>query len=113
MKRRSFLGSCAAPSGAATLQSLAGAWANATPRLYTRTRLVDIHGEPIRAGKLASETNDVFHYPAREVPFIRDRKDRSATSGGAAIHCCADHSVYDPAQGARAASEQAARRLAP
>jgi Rieske Fe-S protein len=167
MKRRSFLGSCAALSGAATLQSLADAWADTPPRLYTRTRLIDIHGEPIRAGKLASETNYVFHYPyastpcfllklprtaaqmktltredgrsyawnggvgseravvafsaicahklaypTRDVSFIRYQKDRSATSGGAVIHCCADHSVYDPAQGARVVSGPAPQPLA-
>jgi arsenite oxidase small subunit len=167
MKRRSFLGSCAALSGAATLQSLADAWADAPPRLYTRTRLIDVHGQPIRAGKLAAETNYVFHYPyestpcfllklprrvaqgktltredgrsyawnggvgperalvafsaicahklaypTRDVSFIRYQKDRSATSGGAVIHCCADHSVYDPAQGARVVSGPAPQPLA-
>jgi arsenite oxidase small subunit len=167
MKRRSFLGSCAALSGAATLQSLADAWADAPPRLYNRTRLIDVHGQPIRAGKLAAETNYVFHYPyestpcfllklprrvvqgktltredgrsyawnggvgperalvafsaicahklaypTRDVSFIRYQKDRSATSGGAVIHCCADHSVYDPAQGARVVSGPAPQPLA-
>ena len=167
MKRRSFLGSCAVLSGAATLQSLADAWADTPPRLYTRTRLIDIHGQPIRAGKLASETNYVFHYPyastpcfllklprtaaqmktltredgrsyawyggvgseravvafsaicahklaypTREVSFIRYQKNRSATSAGAVIHCCADHSVYDPAQGARVVSGPAPQPLA-
>jgi Rieske Fe-S protein len=167
MKRRSFLGTCAALSGAATLQSLADAWAGAPPRLYTRARLIDIHGQPVRAGKLASETNYVFHYPyastpcfllklprtaaqmktltredgssyawnggvgseravvafsaicahklaypTRDVTFIRYQKDRSATSGGAVIHCCADHSVYDPAQGARVVSGPAPQPLA-
>lgn len=167
MKRRSFLGSCAALSGAATLQSLADAWADSPPRLYARTQLIDIHGQPIRAAKLASETNYVFHYPyestpcfllklprraaqvkaltredgrsyawnggvgperavvafsaicahklaypTREVSFIRYQKDRSATSGGSVIHCCADHSVYDPSQGARVVSGPAPQPLA-
>lgn len=167
MKRRSFLGSCAALSGAATLQSLADAWAEVPPQLYTRTRLIDIHGEPIRAGKLASETNYVFHYPyestpcfllklsrqaakgktltredgrsyawsggvgperavvafsaicahklaypTREVSFIRYQKNRSATSGGAVIHCCAEHSIYDPALGGRVVSGPAPQPIA-
>ena len=167
MKRRSFLGSCAALSGAATLQSLADAWADSPPRLYARTQLIDIHGQPIRAAKLASETNYVFHYPyestpcfllklprsaaqvkaltredgrsyawnggvgperavvafsaicahklaypTRDVSFIRYQKDRSATSGGSVIHCCADHSVYDPSQGARVVSGPAPQPLA-
>jgi len=167
MKRREFLGSCAAVSGAVTLQSLADAWADAPPRMYGRTRLIDIHGQPILASKLATETNYVFHYPyestpcfllklprrateskvlkredgssyawsggvgaqrsivafsaicahklaypTREVSFIRYQKDRSSTSGAAVIHCCADHSVYDPAQGARVVSGPAPQPLA-
>ena len=51
-------------------------------------------------------------YPTREVSFIRYQKDRSSTSGGAVIHCCADHSVYDPAQGARVVSGPAPQPLA-
>ncbi|HEX4884726.1 MAG TPA: (2Fe-2S)-binding protein, partial [Casimicrobiaceae bacterium] len=51
-------------------------------------------------------------YPTRDVSFIRYQKDRSATSGGAVIHCCADHSVYDPAQGARVVSGPAPQPLA-
>ena len=51
-------------------------------------------------------------YPTREVSFIRYQRDRSATSGGAVIHCCADHSVYDPMQGARVVSGPAPQPLA-
>lgn len=167
MQRRSFIGSCAALSGAATLQTLADAWAATPPRSYVRAQLMDIHGQPVLAGKLAFETNYVFHYPyastpcfllklprtvvsaktltredgrsyswdggvgpgrsvvafsaicahklaypTRDVSFIRYQKDRSATSGGAVIHCCADHSVYDPAQGARVVSGPAPQPLA-
>ena len=167
MKRRAFLGSCAALSGVATIQALSEAAADAPPRMYARTRLVDVHGEPIVAAKLARETNYVFHYPyestpcfllklprplaeprtlaredgssyawrggvgadraivafsaicahklaypTREVSFIRYQRERSATSGGAVIHCCADHSVYDPAQGARVVSGPAPQPLA-
>jgi arsenite oxidase small subunit len=36
-------------------------------------------------------------YPTREVSFIRYQPERSPTSDGNVIHCCADHSVYDPA----------------
>lgn len=168
MRRRSFLESCAILSGAATMQSLGDAWADVPPRLYARSRLVDVHGQPIRLAALARETNYVFHYPyastpcfllklaprsvartktltredgqsyawnggvgperavvafsaicahklaypTRDVSFIRYQKDRSATSGGAVIHCCADHSVYDPAQGARVVSGPAPQPLA-
>lgn len=51
-------------------------------------------------------------YPAREVSFIRYQKDRSATSSGSVIHCCADHSVYDPSEGARVVSGPAPQPLA-
>jgi Rieske Fe-S protein len=40
-------------------------------------------------------------YPTRDVSFIRYQRSRSATSSGHVIHCCADHSVYDPTAGAR------------
>lgn len=166
MKRRSFLGSCALLSGA-SLAALAQPRGDAPPKRYARTRLIDIHGQPIRAKALAAETNYVFQYPyqstpcfllrlprpsnrgmtlvredgrqyawqggvgpdralvafsaicahklaypTREVSFIRYQKDRSSTSDGAVIHCCADHSVYDPARGARVVSGPAPQPLA-
>lgn len=167
MKRRSFLGSCAAVSGTAALGGLAQAWADTPPKRYARTRLVDRQGRPIRARDLAVETNYVFlypfaatpcfllklprpvvagaklkredgssyawtggvgaertvvafsaicahklAYPTRDISFIRYQKERSSTSGGAVIHCCADHSVYDPAEGARVVSGPAPQPLA-
>lgn len=51
-------------------------------------------------------------YPTREVSFIRYQKARSATSSGRVIHCCADHSVYDPAAGARVVAGPAPQPLA-
>ena len=51
-------------------------------------------------------------YPTREVSFIRFQRERSATSGAQVIHCCADHSVYDPAQGARVIAGPAPQPLA-
>ena len=51
-------------------------------------------------------------YPTREVSFIRYQRDASATSGPRVIHCCADHSVYDPAEGARVVSGPAPQPLA-
>jgi len=134
--------------------------------LYTRTRLVDVHGDPIKVRQLAALTNYVFNYPfvatpcflldlgrpvasapllradgasytwsggvgaqrsvvafsaicahklaypTREVSFIRFQPRRSATSDGNVIHCCADHSVYDPAAGARVVSGPAPQPLA-
>jgi len=51
-------------------------------------------------------------YPAREVSFIRFQPDRSPTAEGGVIHCCAEHSVYDPAAGARVVSGPAPQPLA-
>ena len=51
-------------------------------------------------------------YPTREVSFIRYQREKSATSGARVIHCCADHSVYDPADGARVLSGPAPQPLA-
>jgi Rieske Fe-S protein len=165
MERRGFLGACAALTGASLASS--PSWADTPPRLYTRVRLVDIHGAPIRPRALARDTNYVFQYPyaatpcfllrldaavrpadglrrrdgtryawqggvgpdrtlvafsaicahklaypTREVSFIRYQRDRSQTSSGHVIHCCADHSVYDPAEGARVVAGPAPQPLA-
>lgn len=52
-------------------------------------------------------------YPTKEVSFISFRKTR-ATRGvqDALIHCCADHSQYDPARGAQVMSGPAPQPLA-
>ena len=51
-------------------------------------------------------------YPTREVSFIRYQHEASSTSAGRVIHCCADHSVYDPAAGAHVVSGPAPQPLA-
>jgi Rieske Fe-S protein len=51
-------------------------------------------------------------YPAREVSFIRFQESPSSTSPGGVIHCCAEHSVYDPSAGARVVSGPAPQPLA-
>jgi len=51
-------------------------------------------------------------YPTRDVSFIRYQPQRSATSDAQVIHCCADHSVYDPASGARVLAGPALQPLA-
>jgi arsenite oxidase small subunit len=167
MERRRFVTACAAVATAAGLSASTRAWTAAAPRLYTRTRLVDIHGDPIKVRQLAARTNYVFNYPfagtpcflldlgrpvpaaasllradgaayawsggvgarrsvvafsaicahklaypTREVSFIRFQPSRSPTSDGNVIHCCADHSVYDPAAGARVVSGPAPQPLA-
>ena len=42
-------------------------------------------------------------YPTRQISFIsyRDRSSASAVSRAETIHCCSEHSEYDPASGAR------------
>ena len=51
-------------------------------------------------------------YPTRDVSFIRYQPQKSATSDAHVIHCCADHSVYDPANGARVLAGPAPQPLA-
>jgi len=165
VERRRFVTACAAVA-AGGLGASTRTWAAAAPHLYTRTRLVDVHGDPIKVRQLAALTNYVFNYPfvatpcflldlgrpvasapllradgasytwsggvgaqrsvvafsaicahklaypTREVSFIRFQPRRSATSDGNVIHCCADHSVYDPAAGARVVSGPAPQPLA-
>jgi Rieske Fe-S protein len=167
MERRRFLRTCALAGGAAALASRQTSFADAAPHYYAKTRLVDIHGEPIRIAALAEDANFVFQYPyaatpcfllklsrgatavadlrredgatyawqggvgpsrnivafsaicahklaypTRDVSFIRFQKERSATSSASVIHCCADHSVYDPTSGARVVAGPAPQPLA-
>jgi Rieske Fe-S protein len=51
-------------------------------------------------------------YPTRDVSFIRYQRQPSSNSVAQAIHCCAEHSVYDPASGARVVSGPAPQPLA-
>ena len=51
-------------------------------------------------------------YPTRDVSFIRYQRQSSPKSVAQAIHCCAEHSVYDPASGARVLSGPAPQPLA-
>ena len=166
MERRTFLGTCAAVSGAIGIHAWPAA-AQGTPRRYPRARLVDAAGAPLHVRTLARETNYVFHfpfaatpcflldlgrpvkaaatltredgtpyawqggvgpagsivafsaicahklaYPTPDVSFIRYQRQPSAKSVGQAIHCCAEHSVYDPASGARVVSGPAPQPLA-
>jgi Rieske Fe-S protein len=167
MHRRRFLSACAAIAGSAQIGGAGNTWAETPPHLYTRTLLVDVHGEAVKAAQLAARTNYVFSYPysgtpcflldlgravtatdgllradgaayawtggvgksrsivaysaicahklaypTREVSFIRFQSNRSPTSDGNVIHCCADHSVYDPSAGARVVSGPAPQPLA-
>ncbi len=52
-------------------------------------------------------------YPTRDISFISYRAERSARNPHAnVIHCCAEHSQYDPAEGARVVAGPAPQPLA-
>jgi Rieske Fe-S protein len=52
-------------------------------------------------------------YPTRDISFISYRVERSPRNRlGNVIHCCAEHSQYDPAEGARVLAGPAPQPLA-
>ncbi|MGH8739697.1 MAG: (2Fe-2S)-binding protein [Burkholderiales bacterium] len=52
-------------------------------------------------------------YPTRDISFISFRSENSARNKHAAvIHCCSEHSQYDPAEGARVVAGPAPQPLA-
>jgi arsenite oxidase small subunit len=52
-------------------------------------------------------------YPTRDISFISYRAERSPRNRfGSVIHCCSEHSQYDPAQGARVVAGPAPQPLA-
>ena len=167
MDRRGFIQSCttgaACVSAAAALPAFA---ADALPKAYPRTLLVDEQGNAIKAARLKVHANYVFHfpfeatpvflldlgkpalpralhtksrdvyawpggvgpqrsvvafsaicahqlvYPTREVSFISFRKTRAQQGvQDQLIHCCAEHSQYDPARGAEVLSGPATQPL--
>src|SRR2546430_10600456 len=73
MERRRFVTGCAAVATVAGLSASTRAWAAATPHLYSRARLVDVHGDPLKVRQLASRTNYLFSYPFAATPcFLLD-----------------------------------------
>jgi hypothetical protein len=66
MKRRDFIGICAA-AGALGAHPVFGA-GDLRPRFYTRVQLVDQPGRPLRASALAPNRNYIFHYPYESTP---------------------------------------------
>ena len=164
MERRDFVKFCAA-SALVTPGALA---ADSRPRLYSRARLVDEKGSPVRAKAIPAHQNLIFHYPfaatpcfllnlgrpasasvqlktagnelyewtggvgtgrsvvaysaicahklsypTRDISFISFRTEKSARNRHAAvIHCCSEHSQYDPAEGARVVAGPAPQPLA-
>jgi len=80
------------------------------------------HGDPYASPAGVGPARDVVSfsaicahklaYPTRDVSFIRYQRSKSPTSTGRVIHCCADHSVYDPSAGARVVAGPAPQPLA-
>jgi arsenite oxidase small subunit len=80
MKRRDFVRACAAAAGGAALPTPSGA-AALTARMYSRAKLVDARGDPLRAASLAAGRNYVFDYPYASTPcFLLRLRDRPATA---------------------------------
>jgi len=164
MERREFVKFCAAAlaGGPGTVA------ADSQPHLYTRARLVDEKGAPLRAGAIPANQNLIFNYPfaatpcfllnlgkpvaasvqlktaenqayewkggvgpgrsvvaysaicahklsypTRDISFISFRTEKSVRNRYASvIHCCSEHSQYDPAAGARVVAGPAPQPLA-
>jgi Rieske Fe-S protein len=164
MERRGFIKICAASVAALGAPGLA---ADARVRFYSRARLIDEKGAPLRAAAIPANRNLIFHYPfaatpcfllnlgkevrpaqlktasgqvyewkggvgpahsvvaysaicahklsypTRDISFISYRTEKSARNRIAnVIHCCSEHSQYDPAEGARVVAGPAPQPLA-
>jgi Rieske Fe-S protein len=168
MRRRLFLSACAGCAAFAAARPAAFGAGEVKPRYFSRARLLDAHGRPLRAASLAVGRNYIFHYPydgtpcflinlgkataravslrtedggayawpggvgaagaivaycaicthtttypTRQNSFLssRDRATAPAVSRLTTIHCCSEHSEYDPASGARVVNGPAPQPL--
>jgi Rieske Fe-S protein len=164
MERRGFIKFCAASVAALGAPEAAP---DARAQFYSRARLVDEKGAPLRASAIPVDRNFIFHYPfaatpcfllnlgkpvkpaqlktvagdqyewnggvgaarsvvaysaicahklsypTKDISFISYRTEKSARNRiGSVIHCCSEHSQYDPAQGARVVAGPAPQPLA-
>jgi arsenite oxidase small subunit len=164
MERRGFIKFCAASVAALSAAEVA---ADARVQLYSKARLVDETGAPLRASAIPVNRNFIFHYPfsatpcfllnlgkpvkpaqlktgsgepyewkggvgaarsvvaysaicahrlsypTKDISFISFRAEKSARNRIAnVIHCCSEHSQYDPAEGARVVAGPAPQPLA-
>jgi arsenite oxidase small subunit len=163
MERRDFIKICAA--SAVVGPAIA---ADSRPQFYSRARLVDDKGEPVRASRIPAERTLVFHYPfaatpcfllnlgkpakasamlktadnqpyewkggvgaqrsvvaysaicahkltypTKDISFISYRAEKSPRNKFAGvIHCCSEHSQYDPAEGGKVLAGPAPQPLA-
>jgi Rieske Fe-S protein len=166
MERRDFMLGCA--GAALTTGVPAFAAGDAKPKLYTRARLVDESGRPIKTKAIPAQRNLIFHYPyastpcfllnlgkpvragatlktadqrayewsggtgasggivaysaicahkltypTRDISFISYRETLTPGNRHAqVIHCCSEHSQYDPAQGGKVLAGPAPQPLA-
>src|SRR5438309_499993 len=65
MERREFVAFCVASAAAAATSAVA---ADAQPRRYARSRLVDAHGAPLLGKAVPANRNLIFHYPYAATP---------------------------------------------
>src|SRR5258708_16240778 len=65
MYRRDFMFACAASALAASMPATP---ADASPRFYSRARLIDSSGRPLEAHALPANRNFIFHYPFAGTP---------------------------------------------
>jgi arsenite oxidase small subunit len=71
MDRRNFIESCSASAVCLSASAAIPAFAmDAKPKAYARVLLTDDHGDPIKASRLAAQTNYVFHYPFEATPVF-------------------------------------------
>jgi arsenite oxidase small subunit len=80
MKRRDFVHLCAASAAGAALPDASQA-ATLTARRYSRAKLVDEKGEPLRIATLQPGTTYVFDYPYSATPCFLLRLDKPVASG--------------------------------
>jgi len=164
MERREFVQFCVAAAASAASRAVA---ADAQPRRYARSRLLDANGAPLHARDVPANRNLIFHYPyaatpcfllnlgraatptalktadehpyiwqggvgaaqsivaysaicahkltypTREISFISYRSEKTpANRFASVIHCCSEHSQYDPAAGAKVVAGPAPQPLA-
>src|SRR5260221_13567662 len=80
MKRREFIHICTLSAAGAALPDASHA-ATLTARKYTRRKLVDERGSPIRIAALAAGTTYVFDYPYAATPAFLLRLAAPVTPG--------------------------------
>ena len=105
MDRRSFIESCTA--GAACLSAAAAVpvfAADARPKSYARSLLVNEQGDPLRARDLKAQSNYVFHYPFEATPVFLLDLGKAAPPRSLGKGDTVDHRRKSSSSSARAAT---------